>query len=600
MKRCFFNRIIGICVSLILSYLGYGIITYRNDNYLKIMFDGKYTFIDYSSVIIIAFLLYLILSFKIDNVFYENVKNVFKDLQNFVSDALLQLYDKRILIGSIILFLAIYGYQISNFTLSLDEEFQMSQAKNIVQWCYEGRFSIGILKNFFMAFGMYEPYLSNLIASLIMLLNALLFCCLLDNIKYKNKAHYFSKLVFIAFYMSFPSIVVEFMSFSTYCIEVAFGMTILLCSVWLFHRYLENKEKSFIIFNIFLVFFALGIYQAMATVYITLISIYFFVKIYEKKRIEKKEFVRIAKDIFLSFSVFLISVIVFFIVYKIATSMHYVQGSIDYINDFSGWDFKQGIITSLKNSIATLFETVFHTDIIGLVYFRWYILTFIVDALLVLFFNRSKSILEKILLIILLSEILLSGFYMWIVLASTALPLRAWLAVLFVAGFMYYLLAEILIDKFPKTFILLGGFAIMIIGIRQIQTINELFVNDHKRMEKDFAFAEEIYENIASKVTDIENKTIVFIGTRDLANDITIIKNPTTDLYFGGDALGYSLWRRAQEPHRMKGLFAYLGYDLEFQACTQEEYELAKNTMEIFPLDNSILESNNIVYVRLE
>lgn len=594
-KSSYLKEGISIFICLIVAYISYGILVYRN-RIFEVIALWEYTFVDYATVLILTTLFYCMYAYKRNNWFAKVLKDIYFKIKTIISDCFAQFNGTPFfLLGVIILFVMIYGYQICNFTLSLDEEYQMTEAKNIIPWCYEGRFTIAILKNIFMYLGMYQPFLSSFIASVIMIFNGILVCDLLDRNKSK-RASIFSKLAFICFFASFPSVIVEYMSFSTYCIEVSLGSTFLIFAVYFLDFYFTDRKKRYLLLNIFLIFIALGVYQAMATVYITLVSMYFFMEIYTRP-LTRKTVLSTLKKILVSVFTLGVGCLIFLGAYKIATTMHFVQGSIDYINGFSGWDLDNGIWFSLKRSICRLYEILFQMDILGLGYFRWYIL-FTCSNILILFLFEKK--LNRLILPVLAAEVMCSGFYMWIVLASVTLPFRAWLSVPFISGFTFYLFVSLIEKHMKHTTLCLSCFLVLVLGFRQVQTINELFINDHKRMEKDLNFAESIYHDIVSKDISLNDKTIVFIGVRDLADNPSIIKNPSSDLYWGGDALGYSLWRRAQEPMRMHGLYNYLGYDLYFEPCTVEDVKMAQKEMDVYPLEGSIKIEEDKVYVRLE
>ena len=85
-----------------------------------------------------------------------------------------------------------------------------------------------------------------------------------------------------------------------------------------------------------------------------------------------------------------------------------------------------------------------------------------------------------------------------------------------------------------------------------------------------------------------------------MADDESIIKNPTNYKFWGGDCLGYSMWRRAQDPRRMKALYKDLGYTLNINNCTDQKMnDFIRNELNVYPQKDSIRVIDGVVYVRL-
>lgn len=591
--------IIAILCSLLVSVYAYTFFSYKDISLTSHLQLNGYSFIEYVHMGLLALIIFSLISIK----FFKKVmmieKEVWHSFKNITNDIFKQLTDIKFLIGVIILFVAIYGFQISNFTLSLDEEFQMAEPKSIVQWCYEGRFSIAILKSFFMEFGMFQPYLSNFIGSIFMLMAGLGVCYLFDKKLQNRNPSIFMKFIFLTGFLSFPSVVVESMSFSTYCIEVALGIYCIVLSVIYIDIFLNNNKLLYFICSIFLLAFALGIYQAMAGVYISLVSIYFLLKIINEQKLSLNQLKDYIKQILKTIYILILGLLIFFALYKFATFLHKVDTSIEYINGFSGWDFNLGIGASLYRSLNTLLNVLNMFEIPGIAFFSFFTIIGIVLAIYILFYEHNiKGLVEAFLLI----EIIASAYFMWIFLAATSLPFRAWLAAPFVCGFVYFICLYYLTGNACRMICVLCQITLIILAGRQVQTANQLFYNDHIRMEKDITYAKDIYHDICYEVGIPDSATpIVFVGTVDLGDDKAIIKNPFTDKYFGGDALGYSLWRRAQEPRRMRGLYMDIGYELNIESCTDGEMiEYIQEQLTVYPSKGSIKEIDGKIYVRLE
>lgn len=594
------KRAIALCILFLLFWEAYAVIRYREALFfLRFMRGGYYSFTEYVLLLLAALLVYGVLSSKYDRSVYRQLQGGWKDFTDIWKNIVKPLENAKYTAILSLLFLAVFGYEIFNFTLSLDEEFQFAGLSENEGWCYEGRFSITVLKDLLMEFGMYQPCLSNLLGAVLLVLTGMcVFSLIKDKLRGKKLNDYLS-LVFLAGFLSFPSVIAESQSISTYCIEISFGMFCTALAVIYLDRYYMTKEKRNIVFNIVLLAFAIGIYQAMTGLYITLVLIYFLTTVFAEQEVSNEKAGAFLRRIISSAIFFLMAMAVFYLVYKAATTIHHVESSIEYINEQSGWDLEYGIFKSFARSVEQLTATLFQTQIPGIKFFAYYM---VVGSLLTIFFLIAYPNLKGAICGGLVVLITLSGYIMWIGLAATSLPFRVWLASPAVCGFLYFMAVYVARTHFHRKYYLLCQIAVTIILFRQVQTVNELFYNDHVRMEKDVAFARELYHDICYEVGIPNADTpIVLIGTVDLGADNAIVQNPYTDKYWGGNCLGYSLWRRAQEPLRMNGFYYVLGYTLNFYSCYDADViAYAQSDMTVYPQKGSIALMNGIVYVRLQ
>jgi len=596
----YIKRVFALCVLFVLFWELYAVVQYRELLFFSRFRMGKgYTFTEYFQFLLFALIFYGISSSVFDRPVHRILKEGWKDFQEIWNNIVRPLEDVKYTAALLVVFLSIYGYQIFNFTLSLDEEIHMAGFKENATWCHEGRFSITVLKDLLMEFGMYQPCLSNFLADVLLLVTGLcIFSLIVDKLA-RNRPDKYLSLVFLTGFLSFPSVIAESQSFSTYCVEISFGMFCTALAVIYLDRYFVTGKRRNLVLNIFLLVFSLGIYQSMAELYISLVMIYFLVSVLNEKDVKNRKAAIYLRKILSSVVFFVIGLAVFYLIYKIAISIHRVESSIEYINGFSDWDLEYGVFASLSRSIGQLVVTLSQTQIPGIQYFTYYMVT---GMLLTVFFLIAYPNLKGALCGGLTLSITISGYFIWIGLAATSLPFRAWLASPVVCGFLYFMAAYMIRTKLSKKYYIICQLVISVVLFRQVQTINELFYNDHIRMEKDVTFARELYYDICRETGIPSAETpIVFIGAVDLGADDAIIKNPYVEKYFGANCLGYSLWRRAQEPQRMQGLYDSLGYTLDIQNCSDREMIVyAWSNMTVYPQRGSIVSKDGAVYVRLQ
>lgn len=559
---------------------------------------NKISFVQYSYIIIFSFILFNFISIFVNKELFIYEDYIIKEIKDCIKTSLSIFLDKKLLIGTILIFLCVFGYSISNFSISIDEEFQMAQQKDSTQWCYEGRFTIAVLKGIFMQFGTFPPYIACFLAAIIYTLAGAIILRIIKNNESQYCGNSFSSFIFFAGFLSLPAVIIEIMSFNTYCIEVTTGIAVMASSVYMFERFAQNRRLITLALSIFMCVFSLGVYQAMANVYITLIIICVYLKILNKENLSMKE---IMKYIMSSIAVLLISLILYYIIYNFAISIHKSEMSIVYINDFSGWSLKLGLIPSLKNSIYALVQLVTNNHYLVNKYYIYYIFVGLFCAFCFFIYKHKLRYFVPFIFFII---VVFSGFIMWVGLASTFLPYRAWVSTPIICGFIYYQSIILFCDIFSKyDFLKKAVYAlIFVILFRQIQTTGQLFYNDHIRAQKDIEFATQIYYDVCRQ-TDlpINDTPIIFLGTRNLGTDDAIEKNISNGKRWGGNVLGCSIWSRAQEDIRISGLYKSLGYDVKVENCYDRAILSELNEkMTVYPKEGSICEKDGKIYVKLQ
>lgn len=549
------------------------------------------------SIIILFFILCILQTIN------SQIRNRVKQYAETLSDDFVCCYkylksNHYIVIGCVLLFCLSYGYNIVTCPISLDEEFQFYQPANFTQWCYEGRFSIAVLKTVFLRYSMYVPYLATFIGAFIYTISGLIaLISITEHFETDNK---FLSVIFLGFYMTQPHVLMDMLAFSTYSIEVAFGILLSIVSARWIYLGIQKRDLLLIITSCILCAFAIGIYQAIASVFITMIIILTICRIlaYSNYSLNtlKTDFITI---LFIALTFFL-SIIIFYLLYSQSTAMHYVPDSVTYVNGYACWGQTSSLFQDFKQSLHSLLLFLRNTQgFLGIGYIRLPLVLGVGLSIINFFINKG---IRRIIIPLLNIMLVACLFLMWIVLGvSTTLPYRVWLSLPLASAFIYmYFLYTV--DRLIKPSILRIAilFCTGIILFGQIQVLNLMYYIDNIRYQKDAQFANEIYYDICH-IADPTGKIIVLVGTRDLAEDSSFIKkNPSTNERAKTDVLGYSIFRRGDEPHRMEGFFGLLGYDLNFELPTEDEINWVNNNMAIYPLKEGIAEHNGKIYIRLQ
>lgn len=490
--------------------------------------------------------------------------------------------------------LLIFGFEVSNFIISLDEERVFPYSLDPGPWAYEGRLGISVFKRLFMVFGMFPPFIANGVAAALLFLSAIFAIALLEQASDAKKA-LFPIGVFSVIFLSFPSVWIEVLSFSTFSIEVALAMLLTIVSVFYLRQFYECRDRVRLFWGLCFIVIAISIYQAFVTVFLTF-SLILAIEDIRNARVSGKD---IVKELLIVLLLCGVAVVLYFLLLTLARSVQTNAGSDAYLSAMTGWAAESSPFAALRSSLASLVAFITENNRIpGMKYIGISYVILLVGGLIALFPLNWK---KRGALVILLCILGVAPFAMWIALTSTSLPLRTLLALPMLAAYAYYLLLDALLAVSEKhqldIFYYAACFIALLLAFNQVQIINELFFRESERAQADITMAQSIAEDIEHKIDGRIDRPIVFIGCYDIAKDNDYFyQNPSTNNYWGGDVLGYSLWRRASEPDRMHGLFLMAGYDLEFETPKANESVKPKA---VWPEYGSIVEEDSRIVVRL-
>lgn len=516
--------------------------------------------------------------------------------------------NKGLVICAIVVCIAAYGFEISNFILSLDEEWQMTNAPAFEGWADEGRFGIGILKRIFMNFGMYPPFLANFVAALLLMTAGLMFVYLLETTICLNfetlelkgpqdSASFnlttgittFEKVLAFSFFVCFTPTWVEVLSFSTYAIEITLGMASVVLATVFLSKYLSSGSTCAAIWCVTLYVISFSVYQAFVPASVALVIIIFI----SKSRSHPKSLAKAA-------GILIAATILYGLMYLVGRVVQTNAGSDAYLAGMTGLTDSGGIFDALINSLISLRGLVINAS--GTPGVECLGLTLVLGAIAVVvsalegFTGRAWR--RRFLLIVLT----VTPFAMWIGLCSTQMPLRSFLAAPLAFSYLAFYIVRTLRMRTrtlkPVLWVMMA--ALVVLLGNQLQNINRIFVSEAIRAESDINMARQIVQEIEEEIGGEIDRPIVFVGTYDTTqNNSYIIHYPQADLYWGGDVVGYSIWRRAGEPNRMRGLFMLAGYELSFRAPTDSEVVEAQQSLEPWPDEDSILATESAIIVRL-
>ena len=501
---------------------------------------------------------------------------------------------RKVLVFIIVLLTVVtYGFEVTNSILSIDEEIKLYAKQDSEGWATEGRFGIGVFKRVFMVFGMFPPFVADFLAVVILAFSGIVAMFLINKALSRSNLSTFENAVFFGFYISFPPVLVEYLSFATYSIEVSFAIYLAISCVYFVHVYMQSRKVPPLLWAALSLIASVSVYQALATVFLTMLIIFLVCSTISEDDFSAKAFFRmIGKVIVIAFGCLL----VYLCMYMLARILQTSADSDAYLAAMTGWSAGDGVVSAFVSSIKALGHLLLDNNKIpGMSCFMISIIMLLASAVISVATNRGV---RRVLVPILICLVAVAPFFLWIVLASTSMPLRTLLGFPLASAF-----AALLLLRSIKPFVRLRYMywllccVMVVLLFNQIQDVNRLFYSDSVRSNADVRLAQNIANDIEHEIGGDIDRPVVIIGSHDTAkDDSTIIKNPNTNLHFGGDALGYSLWRRTGEPVRMHGLFLYAGYDLKFETPTKDDKELVS---EVWPEEGSIVVEDDRVLVRI-
>lgn len=496
-------------------------------------------------------------------------------------------FNKKIVYFIVFMAVFSYGFPLTQFTLSIDEEKALFAKSNLSLWSEQGRFGIALFKilfHFFQTNSITATFLGISSLCLSGLIWAYTFSAYTPNIGKPRKSD-LSAIVFVALFISFPGYA-EIIGFSIMSFEVGLGWVLIAVATHLISKMiLYEGSRWYGIIGILSFILSISIYQAFFTVFICGTAAVFILFLYFNKESAynyKNYLVSILRYIFVT--------VICFALYKFVDTVigQFIPSS-GYISGFLAWGeepFKQ-IIVNLTVSTKSLWlgETIYGGKIIP-----FSLAAAILVFLLILyrsFFRNEKK--NYLLILISLFGFVVSPFLMPIIL-GTPLPIRTHLALILFISFIWYLLYYTFEKKLFRYLIVLFG---LFMSINQAQSVSQLFYSDFNRYQEDVKLAHQIgYQIQELNIGETPNQPVVFIGSHARKKQDNIIKQ---------EVLGYSFFEwDSGNPTRMMNFMKSLGYN--YFAPTEEQRKLAlhySNEMPVWPYRGSVALVEDLIIVNL-
>lgn len=491
--------------------------------------------------------------------------------------------NKNIIIYSLLLTIFAFGYELFNYTLSIDDEMQAFQiAFNNGTTIGTGRWGLYLL-NILVLPQSILPFFPTLLALICIAVAAVLFLTTEENTT--SSALVFS-LIFVtnpvhAFYL--PWIGAMF---------YAFGMVLTVCAYIVLKKAIDSGNFSLKSYAFSIVFlgFALSIYQALIAVFLVLGAYYLFNSQFTNSEMNvKKILINIWR---------IITVTVFaFIFYKIGDISArfflfdgaYLHES-RYIDNFVGWGklpMTEIIFTFIKYTGGYLAGMKNFGDAVSLTY---------TSAILILIFavyfivKSSLSFKARLVSLLLLCAFILSPFSLMYFIGKS-LPTRAFLGLPLMISLLWLFVYRSA-GKVLRGFLVVGA---IIILLNNTHINTRLFFSGYVSWQADRDMANRIIERIYNLDPPEKNGLVkvTFIGS---------YQHPRNTLFVQSDVFGASFfgWDNGNSD-RIRNLFKTLGVN-NIQMVSIKHTDKLDEQIELmpeWPSKGSVKLVDNVVFVKL-
>lgn len=459
---------------------------------------------------------------------------------------------------SILAYVFVYGFEISNFTLSIDEEYLNNNyhALSLGRWGHE-------LLKLYIFHEPFIPFFSLIFAISIFSISNVLACNYLNLEKIDS-------IIFTILMVGMPQLAYQ-IEFTQQIDTVSLAVLASTCAVYFIEKISLKNSIIFILLTIV----SLSIYQGVFVITITLLMC----KHLHNYIVNECNFNY--KKLIINISYTFIFLVISFIFNKILTKiflMLFNVSDIGYISDIVRWG-KDG---SYLRNIASIFGSPIWNFIIKPFYgFKLFFIIIIASIFVLL---KGKNRITSAILIFLTFY---SAFCLNVV-AGSGLPARSYFSIPLMFGFIVFLaLKTSTLNKYVKIFTVA---VIITFGAAQA---NILFYSDYMARKSDDAVAQRILFSIYQKYPDFDivNSKIFFYGKYE---PINVWKPEKSDTF------GYSYFSEGINSR----LINYFKIS-NFAHFENASYQEKKSTMNVIPKipswpnPNSIYKENNVLIVKL-
>jgi hypothetical protein len=491
--------------------------------------------------------------------------------------------NSMMLVFAILIVVISFGYELFNFTLTIDEELMsFMMAKDLTTYINLDRWGNYWLNRLLMPESVL-PYLPTLIALLCMAGSAFLLIA-------KRKGELLAAIIFFVIFLSSP-VHSYWLAFSIISPYIAIGMLVSTIGFLSFEEaeYRSKNRWILYLFSVLGLTIAISVYQALLAYFLTLIAFYLFSKLQTDKELKFPDFA------LLILRIGVICGISFGIYYVIGLFQKKMTGGTsgilnhEYLSKFILWD-KESVGQILSNLSSFIIATFFPVDS-GRAYTGAVVYSVVILLIMIVFFVfRSKlKTISKTLSVILLLVFVLSPFAVMF-LNGAVLPPRTFMALPLMMGLLWWLVYRESGSFFKKVLMVVALF----IFIGNIQKNTRLFYSSHVANEADYVMASRIVSRIDKLKPEPVDGTIQvsFIGK---------YSHPVNPLFIQSAVHGSSFfWMNVRGSERLLAFLKIAGF-YEFNLIPQSKYSKHSKVLSMpsWPEKGAVRLIGNTVVVKL-
>jgi hypothetical protein len=489
--------------------------------------------------------------------------------------------NRTIIIYSFLFAVIAYGYELFNFSLSIDEEgYLFKNATEEMHWIRLGRWGTYLINIALFPHSLL-PFLPTLIS----------ICCIaFASVLFVNseEGDLQSKIIFSLIFISYP-LHSYYIAFSTLSASLGIGVVLSVLGFLLVKESLKDSTQKIILILAAIVALTISMstYQGIFPVFLILILTHLFLKLLNDPDAKVKDLLRCLIRFLI---VFVSAYILYFIadrIFKFALLDPSYKQNPQYFDHFIGWGnqpIKKVILNLINYTKGYLWGDIFY----GMNSIRS--IFFLIPILLFVIFKKVKSIQNRIFSLLLLGLLLLTPFFVMYLIGSN-LPPRSLEALPFLMAIIWWLVSQNVRVGLRMFFLVV---AIMIFVNNTFHT-TRLFHTANVTWQADRVMAGRIIERVyhLDLPTEMEKIPIAFVGSFRYEENELFIK--TRDVF----GASYFEWNRGQGC--IRNLYKSMGIN-EIKlvpAHIIHGYSETIDTMEAWPNKNSIILKDDIVIVKL-
>jgi hypothetical protein len=488
--------------------------------------------------------------------------------------------NKIIIIYSILLAIICYGYELFNFSMSIDEEVQsFSKASELKKLIVDGRWG-SYLFHILISPSSILPYIPILFSVIFLASTSILFVT-------SENCDTTSKIVFSSIFITYP-LHSYYLAFNVLSAALTFSMVLSMISFLLVKEFVEQKRKKilYLLLAVLLLMFSFSIYQGVIPIYVITVLIYLFMRITKNEEIPLKILFNRLLIFFMVFglAIFLGKIVELFM--KSFLAPEYTN-YINYTSRFWGWN---QIPTSsvILNLITYTWNYLSGNFFYGAISIKTLFL--LIPFTLFLAYKRVKNFKSKILVIVLLPLLVFSPFLVMYVVGSK-LPPRSLVGLPLMFAFFWWISFQYFHVRIKYVMIIILGAVVL----SNIYHTTRLFYAGNVSWNADRDMANRIIERIYSLDLPVgeESLTVAFVGK---------YQHPSNALFLSSNVFGASFfsWDNGN-PSRMNFFFKTIGISniKTVPKITTEKIGERVRGVPCWPNKGSVFLINDTVVVKL-